>query len=43
MMKLRKGGHDARDDFETLTNELRAAALDMYNRGHTNVTTDQVP
>lgn len=41
ILKQQENGHEAKYDFETLDQKIRAAALDLENRSHTNVSEDQ--
>lgn len=42
-MKHREDGHEALDEVDTLNNKLRAGAIDLGNRGHTDEAADQTP
>lgn len=42
LLKQREDSHPSRSDFESLSKETRSAALDLENRGRTNLPEDQV-
>lgn len=43
LIKLRESDHDTCGEFKSLNKELRAAAVDPHNLGHTKLSADQVP
>lgn len=42
LLKQREDGDTSKSDFESLRKEMRAAALELDNRGHTNLPVDQM-